>query len=175
MSTIERKEKIIISYDGSKIVIRGSTFKLASAMTTMGLMGIYTSGEGESVAQLFVDVPDVETQPEEKQPEEKTLAEELNISENVVASNAYSESPEIIANTEPESIEVIMIDADNDYIEATEEDSTPTEFDLSDNGINDSPIKKLDEVEFDIIEPEKEEIDPFNRKGPTGEKWSDFG
>lgn len=59
MSTIERKEKVNITYDGSKIKLRGLTFDVELPINVSGLTSIYMSGKGEGVVTLSVDVPDI--------------------------------------------------------------------------------------------------------------------
>lgn len=193
MSTIERKEKIKIEYDGSKIVIRGSTFKMAAPMNMMGLMGIYASGEGTSTVHLILDVEDPVTEPEVKEepkPEEVIVAN-TEPTVNVVNTEVVVEEAEITVNTAVEVapeplVEVIMIDPEKDVEpepvvevlpEPEPEVKEKDEFDLSGENVSGGVLKEVEDSEFDINvkkEP-KSEFDPFNTKGPTGDKWSTFG
>jgi hypothetical protein len=193
MSTIERKEKIKIEYDGSKIIIRGSTFKMAAPMNMMSLMGIYASGEGTSTVHLILDVEDPVAEPEvkeESKPEEVIVAN-TEPTVNVVNTEVVVEEAEITVNTAVEVapepvVEVIMIDPEKDVEpepvvevlpEPEPEVKEKDEFDLSGENVSGGVLKEVEDSEFDINvkkEP-KSEFDPFNTKGPTGDKWSTFG
>lgn len=180
MSTIERKEKIKIEYDGSKIVIRGSTFKMAAPMNMMSLMAIYASGEGTSTVHLIVDVPD-EIQEEvvsEPVPEEITVAN-IEPVVNVVNTEVVVEDAQLTVNTE---VEVIMINPE-EIVEELEPVKEPElvkdepEFDISGKDASDKDVKDTkDNFDIPINKKEsKEEFDPFNTKAPSGDKWSTFG
>lgn len=190
MGTIERKEKIKIEYDGSRIVIRGSTFKMAAPMNTMGLMGIYASGEGTTTVHLIVDVPDVE-EVKEPAPEEIIVANTEPVV-NTVNTEVVVEDAQLTVNTD---VEVIMINPE-EIVEEVKEEPEPepvkepelepepepvkekSEFDLSSDGVSDAEVKDSKD-DFDIPvkkeDKNKSEFDPFNTKGPTGDKWSTFG
>lgn len=176
MGTIERKEKIKIEYDGSRIVIRGSTFKMAAPMNTMGLMGIYASGEGTSTVHLIVDVPDVE-EVKEPAPEEIIVANTEPVVNTV--------NTEVVVE-ESRPVQVIMINPEEIDEEVKEEPvkepepepvKEKSEFDLSNDGVSDAEVKS-DGDDFDIRVNKKEskdDFDPFNSKSPSGDKWSNFG
>ena len=179
MGTIERKEKIKIEYDGSRIVIRGSTFKMAAPMTTMGLMGIYASGEGTTTVHLIVDVEEVK----EPAPEEIIVANTEPVV-NTVNTEVVVEDAQLTVNTD---VEVIMINPEEIDEEVKEEPvkepepepvKEKSEFDLSSDGVSDAEVKDSKD-DFDIPvkkeDKNKSEFDPFNTKGPTGDKWSTFG
>ena len=181
MGTIERKEKIKIEYDGSRIVIRGSTFKMAAPMTTMGLMGIYASGEGTTTVHLIVDVEEV------KEPaSEEIIVANTEPVVNTVNTEVVVEEAQPTVNTD---VEVIMINPEEIVEEVKEEPvkepepkpepvKEKSEFDLSSDGVSDAEVKDSKD-DFDIPvkkdDKNKSEFDPFNTKGPTGDKWSTFG
>lgn len=178
MGTIERKEKIKIEYDGSRIVIRGSTFKMAAPMNMMSLMGIYASGEGTSTVHLIVDVEEVK----EPAPEEIIVANTEPVV-NTVNTEVVVEEVQPTVNTD---VEVIMINPDEVVEEVKEEPvkepepepvKEKSEFDLSNDGVSDVEVKS-DGDDFDIPVNKKEskdDFDPFNSKSPSGDKWSNFG
>lgn len=177
MSSIERKEKIKIEYDGSRIIIRGSTFKMAAPMTTMGLMGIYASGEGTTTVHLIVDVEEVK----EPVPEEIIVANTEPVV-NTVNTEVVVEEAQPTVNTD---IEVIMINPDEvveevkaEPVKEPEPVKEEPEFDLSGKDASNDEVKDYKD-DFDIPvkkdDKSKSEFDPFNTKGPTGDKWSTFG
>lgn len=56
MTTIERKEKVKITYDGNEIIVKGKTFEIYLPVNSTSLASIYMSGSGEAEAKISVDV-----------------------------------------------------------------------------------------------------------------------
>jgi hypothetical protein len=85
MATVERTEKVIIEYDGNKIVVKGTSFDVVMSVNTADLTSIYMSGKGESEATLIVEMSDeskkegteVELAPPRRQRKVKTLEKVL--------------------------------------------------------------------------------------------------
>lgn len=55
MPTIKREEKIKITYDGSKIYIKGKTVKAELEISQMELLSITSSGEGSGKLKISLD------------------------------------------------------------------------------------------------------------------------
>jgi hypothetical protein len=135
MAIIKKSEKVKITYDQKKIILKSDTINVEVEMGMSALMQIYASGSGEGKAMYSIKVPDSVTQPEVK-------------AETPTAATAPVPVPVPVPPvTEEDKVPVIVVEEDKvPEVKAESSPSVPVS----------EPVENID----DIIRESNGEIEP---------------